>query len=295
MYHRKILKTYHSRFNELSPTKQFHFASRLNLTLPDEWARVQLDGLADWFFGGDDDASRTNKLISLSQNAPNLLHMNAASERLPYFEKHPQLFGYELQLFQVLHAKTQYAVNLLPLPGNKMTTEEIEALTNDARALAVLSTFLVDVFYLHNRLVKNDENKLIPLTTMDAALDVDFDPIQRPRLNVYLLTHCIIGETLFYSRQISTQKHAYYQQLADRLVKLAKSHWNVLTLDNKLEIALCLQLVGVRSELIRHAITEADANYDEMAGFITDPKMPHKNDLEWAEHRNVLYLMVTAN
>lgn len=295
MYRDKILETYRSRFNELSPAKRFHFASRLNQTSPDDWTRRQLDDLDGWFFGGDDDDSRTSKLISLGTTEPDSLHLNAASERLPFFSKYPRLFGYELQLFQVLHAKTQYAVDILPLPDGKMTTEEIDALANDARALAILSTYLVDVFYLHSRLVKQDEEKLISLATIDAALDVDFDPIQRPRLNVYLLTHCIIGETLFYSRKIPAKKNAYYRQLADRLIRLAEAHWNILTLDNKLEIALCLQLVGVQSELIRRAITEADVNYDETAGFITDPKMPHKNDLEWAEHRNVLYLMVTTN
>jgi hypothetical protein len=104
----------------------------------------------------------------------------------------------------------------------------------------------------------------------------------------------IIGETLFYSRAIPPLHKKYYDEILDTLNVLAAQNWQDLTIDSKLEIALCSKILGhTESELIKKAIGEADSHFNSRLGFIVDPKKPHKNSLEWAEHRNVLYLMAT--
>ena len=134
------------------------------------------------------------------------------------------------------------------------------------------------------------------MEALKAALDVSIDPSVRTILNVYLLTHCIIAETLFYSRSIPEDKWEYYSKVASMLEHLCTTHWDTMTIDSKLEVALCLQLVGHRdSGIIERAVTDAEDGYDTSEGFIKDPTVPHKNDLEWAEHRNVLYLLVVGD
>jgi len=292
MYSDKILTTYQSRIDELSPTKKFHFLSRLNLIIPSDWSRSQIESMGEWFFG----KPAENRLLELGQATRDPLHLNAATERLPLFKANPWLFGYELQLFHVLHAKVQYKADVRSTLNmiTRVKTDDVDALSHNPHKLAVLATYLVDVYYLHHRLMLEDETKLIPLTTVRDALTVTLSPTDKARLNVYLLTHCIIGETLFYARPIPTSKLEYYQKIAGILIRVAQANWNELTIDSKLEVALCLQLTDTASTLVGQAVAEAEDNYNDHLGYIVDSKMPHKNDLEWAEHRNVLYLLVAS-
>lgn len=294
MYSDQITKTYQTRFAELSFEKQFHLLSRQKL-MGNPWAAQAIASLRTQFLGGDNQQAWIDRLEQLGQRSPDPRHLNASTERMPYFESYPWLFGYELQLFQLLHAKVQFDQDLDSLLGKYQPGDgDILALAHDPTMLAVLSTYLVDVFYLHLRLLRKDESQLISLHTLKAALAIPLPQANKAQLNTYLLTHCIIAETLFYSRKIPAKKHAYYRELARLLVTIAADSWDLLTLDNKLEVALALRLASVSDLLIQKAVTEADTHYDPKFGYLTDPKMPHKNDLEWAEHRNILYLLVTS-
>ena len=295
MYRDIIYKTYKKSFLELSESKQFHLASRLSLR-GDAWATQQMEELRDWFFGGTTKVEMKSRLEQLGLRSPDPMHLNAAALRIPIFESYPWLFGYELQLFQVLHAHTQYGSdikNLLDSPVYNIDYQ-LNELTNSPSTLAILSTYLVDVFYLQKRLIAENETDVIDLQAIRNALKEPLNAGSKSTLSIYLLTHCIIGETLFYSRSIQPEKLAYYHEITSLLQEVANQRWDELTIDNKLEVALCLQLTGIDSALIKQAISAADAGFDKRLGFITDLSMPHKNNLEWAEHRNVLYLMTTA-
>ena len=293
MYNDLIFTTYKNNFDSLPPVKQFHFLSRVELFMPNMWSHKEIASLQEWFLGGFNKYAYAEKLKMLASHTPDPLHTNASELRMPLFVKYPWLYGYELQLFHVLHADTYYNHDLIPLldePDDLVSN--LEAIAQNPRELAVLSTYAVDVFYLYNRFVIKDDMALIPLEIIDAALDIPLDPAFKIQLNIYLLTHCIIGETIFYRREIPSKHSDYYHKLVQRLMEITSSNWDLLTIDNKLEVALCLNLTKTTSKIIQNALHEAEEHYDQQLGFITDPKMPHKNTLEWAEHRNMLYLLV---
>lgn len=295
MLYDAVSHTYKSNIIQLSPAKRFHFATRLNLRTGDPWAAEQLDSLKDWFFRGDEETPE-RRLNHIGLTQPDLTHLNAATERAPILARHPWIFGYELQLFQVLHAKIQYDTDLRPLLQDPVPhiKEHIDELVTDPTILAILSTYIIDVYYLYYRIILEQEVPLISLDLLHEALSLEVNPASKPLLNVYLLTHCIIGETDFYARDIPRERRTYYDSLAELLEKTAHDTWGNLSLDNKLEVALCLLLTDTASPLVTKAIKESDDHYDASQGFIVDPKVPHKNDLEWAEHRNILYLMASS-
>jgi hypothetical protein len=295
MFSKNIYNTYKNSFDTLSLTKKFHFVTRLSLWTQDEWARGEIEKLKPSILGGSSLSDYREKLYKIEQTQPDYAHINAADARKPFLAKHPWLFGAELGLFHALHADVQYGIDLRSKqPSLKHIEDNLDDLIKNPEALAMLSTYLVDIFYLYHRFVQKDNTPLIPLPTIDLALHIPKDFDEKTRLQIYLLTHIIIGETLFYSRAVPDAHHDYYKDILSTLNTLANQHWESLTIDSKLEIALCSILLSqANSPIITKAIQEADSNFDSNLGFIVDPKKPHKNNLEWAEHRNVLYLMVT--
>lgn len=285
----QIYRTYRTRFDELSPEKQFHFASRLKLACEDVWAAKQIEKLRPTILAVDS----ATRLHSMRKLQPNVAQLNAANLRIPLFQVHPWLYSYELMLFYVLHESIHYDVDSSDEVSGALRIHDadIESLVADATILASLSTYLVNTYYLHTRLISKSES-LIPIDIIRNALQTELPENDNAKLKVYLLTHCILGETLFYARAIPSDVSAYYQEIGALLAQLTESTWGNLSIDAKLEAGYCLTMLGIHSAVPEKALSSAQGAYSHTKGFITDERMPHKNSLEWAEHRNVLYLML---
>lgn len=281
----RVFETYTKNISSLSPEKQFHFASRLSLYNNNEWGREHVKYLREWFF----EHNSIGRLAEMRRTLPDPIHINHWQSRQPFFDDYPWLYSYELQLFQALHSSVQYNVDIRTMLDSH--DEVIARLVQDPRALGSLSTYLVNIFYLSHRFLQENDKPLIPLECINQALNLSAQPL---KLSLYLLTHCIIGESLFYSRKIPANKRQYCDDIKQLLIAMLGSYWQSLTIDNKLEAALCLRMLdGSSHDFVSRAISEASQNFSETNGFIIDPFMPHKNNLEWAEHRNVLFLMLT--
>ncbi|HTK39833.1 MAG TPA: hypothetical protein VL362_03120 [Patescibacteria group bacterium] len=286
----QIYTTYHERFHELDHEHQFHFASRLALTADDAWARAKIDELESAMLGSSADSS----LRLLRGKEPTLTDVNAAALRMPLFKQSPWLYDYELMLFYALHAKVQYDMDVTEQLKTQVqvSLDQLHSLVTDPRTLATLSTYLVNAYYLHARLIDKTD-QVIPLEAIQEALDTPLDDPNDARLKLYLLTHCVLAETLFYARTIPASLQSYYHEIAEMIAARLESSWNDLTLDAKLEAAYCLKILSVRTDLQANVIQDAQAHYSDAHGYIIDPRSQAKNSLNGAEHRNVLFLMLT--
>jgi len=291
MYHDNILTTYRHRFKELVHEKQFHLLTRLALWNHDAWSIQQLPLQKEAFLGGTTQAEWHKKMTDIQNRTPDYTQVNHGSARKTYFEAYPNLYGLELAMFQALHARHHFDADLTAcLPEPESIQRLIDQLLSDPQTLGALSTYAIDIFYLYNRFLQSDDTALIPI----ALLKESCEKSPSVQLAIYLITHCVIGETLFYNRKIPLQHQAYYHNLITELNNLAETNWQDLTLDNRLEVALCNQITNTPSSLVDKAVIDADSYFSQEYGFIIDPKKPNKNTLAGSEHRNVLYLMVVG-
>lgn len=292
--HQKITQTYKTRFDELSTEKRFHFASRLKLWSSDASMAKALDAMEDVVIGTGA-ADYTSKINQLETAQINIRQLNAASLRTPVLEKYPWLYGAELVLFYLLHANTHYKKDLRPYANNlqKYKTGIRQLATTDPYALGVLSTYAINVLYLVAQFDKSQDSFDFA-KNIDAALGLAIEHPDEALLKLYLITHCIIGETLFYSKPIAATKAPYYEQLLHQGLELAEKNWSSLSLDAKLELAVCCRILDKAPSLLRRILNETEKYYESDLRYIIDPSKPHKNDLEWAEHRNVLFIMAST-
>jgi hypothetical protein len=214
--------------------------------------------------------------------------------REPYFQQLPNLRQYERLLFRSLFMQTVYGLDatsaLLELVGDKNLLGTYTALLQDGSALAFTSSFGINYLYLVDRLVRKEEisfNVEQLAQTVDQHLSVQ-NPLER-QLYCYFLTHSIIGESLFYSRVIPSQKRAVYMPLIARLDTVIRDHVSSLKLDILYEYLVCCRLLAYDSPHFSAIINRTVVG---PGGYILEPSQDAaRQTLINSEHRNVLFLM----
>ena len=110
-------------------------------------------------------------------------------------------------------------------------------------------------------------------------------------LRVYLLTHCIIGESSFYARGIKRHMETYEEMFIE-LERLISDNYEDITLDNKVEFLVCTKLFQKSSYLENRIFLDTLAAFDnEKQIFLENKKSKIKDAFRKGEHRNVLALM----
>lgn len=281
--------------------KQFHFASRMHLWLHDKDAKKKLGGLRRDYL-----ASPTRKIreILSGKNGSSVKKMLNNELREKYFKKYPKILSYNRALFLNLFASTVFGRDLRRTIANIIPKKKLlslyDKLSTDKESIAVLSTHAINFFYLLQYYLDKQRNKLdilnpellfsIATNSFLGKLKNNFD------LQIYLLTHCIIGESYFYSQTINDPSGTYLKMIKFLENLIWKNYFNI-SLDNKLEFLVCAELCQYTSHLRQVISAEAERSLSNTGNFLIDSindvskKNISKNSFISAEHRNVLFVM----
>lgn len=294
-----------------TPSKALHYASRMYLWTGEPVYRDMLDAAEEEYLGKTEQATkeRLDKLYSGEGLDAGRVGVTA---RYNYYDKYPLLRPANRLLYKSLFARTLYKRedidrHIQKAIGDDQLLDLFNALTKDHDAVRVLSTFAVNFFYLvkayfekdlkHSNLVLLDPRLFEEIASEYDAHEANGEITHRQklRLQLYLLTHAIIGESKFYARRVTNEA---YKRLAVRAEKLVKQNYFNLTLDCKLELLVACELVGYESHLRDVILNEAEHSLSPIGNFLIDTHNTGsdaalKNKLSQAEHRSVLFLMAS--
>ena len=297
----KIYNYYLDNQHRLSQDKRFHFGSRMAAWRGTPEAYELLRDSYDYIV----QPSRTlDEVVAEIVATPQSGKRNAHELRQPFFDKYPLLYGAHLGLFRVRHLEAIYGIDARSslfkvVPESQLVDLEC-ALLGDDDALRMLSTFAINYSYLLERVIRRDETALPLQHFFDVASKYDTTDIQHVQLLVYLYTHCIIGESNFYTREVPQASLPVYTRMLQALEDVISTHFDRINLDNKLEFLVCARIchVDVSAELSNRIYDECKQSISNEGMFIIDIHNANgqddRNDFVKSEHRNVLYIMSTT-
>lgn len=288
---------YLERFQELPFDKQFHFATRLHSWNGDVEGSGLLQTLRPLVVK-DHEAIRRD-LAQFIHNPPTA-KINAAAAREEYFQRYPDLRGLMLALFRVRHLLFVYDIDvreaLLELyPLDKLRSLAV-ALRKDDDALRVLSTYAINYLYLVDLILYPESGTPIPVEHLYNLADVyDIAKPEQIQLMIYFYTHCIIGESNFYEREITGESRDTYTKMLARLESLIGDNYDSVNLDNKLEFLVCCRILTYESSLFTRVNDECEQSVSPEGTFLIDTHnafaQSNKTSFADSEHRNVLFIM----
>ena len=265
---------YISHFGELTPAKQFHFATRIK----------------NWFQTNEFDeflaAHEPNHNLGTILENDDYSRVNFYEVRNPYFEKYQGLYALEATLFRMLHLLLEYNVDLredfLDLYGGK---EKLYALCDnlraDDRAFFALTTFAVNVLALTEELFPRGIDVYAEMLEKTLASE-------QSAMSIYLYTHSMLCESLFYHKKELGHRDLYIRAL-ESCDQIIENTFSDITLDMKFEFLVCAEMVGYEAKSKEKIREEAAINKKD---FIRDARKPERlNTFDGSEHRNVLYIM----
>jgi len=295
-----IYDYYLANFKDLSFDKQFHFASRLYLWDQDVEAAALLKQLRAKFTADDNPKLALKSVYEAALGSPVHGSKNASELRKPYFEKYPVLKTYVTLLFRCIFLQTIYGLDareeFLKLCPREDVENLVKKLLEDSEAVAILSTHAINFFYLYGRLFKTEQDLFTPETFLVIGKKHYnlADPIHL-QLLIYLYTHCIIGESMFYYRAIPAEHIHTYHSMLEELETIIDARFADINLDNKHEFLVCAKLVGFTSHLGDRIDKEALRSLSDDGHFIIDT---HNNNgqienitFDKSEHRNTLCII----
>ena len=300
----QIVENYHEKFFSFLNLKKFHYSSRMFFWLGRKKDRQRLTVLKKEYLGKDLKETK-KKLSQILEN--NRFHPSSkiplserARLRHQYFQKYPQLQGYIRILFKNIFISTIYKQSLRPIVKTLISDRQFLnlyfQLIKDQKAIQILSTHAINYFYLLRYYLRKSNAGITinPKYFYQIAQKINCQENKtRLALKIYLFTHCIVGESCFYSHPID--KKNVYIQMIKTLEKLIKENFFAVSLDNKLEFLVCANILNYQSALKGLIHQEADRSLSNLGNFIVDRYNDHQqketNNFIKAEHRNVLYLI----
>jgi len=297
-----IYRYYIDHFEELSLDKQFHFTSRLYVWSKDAWSRTQLDKLRQQLLPTNDPTETlgeigSGRLLPLRYGSENLRKLRA-----PYFARYPKLRQYAAILYWGLLLEHLYGIDGRQAIAGNIPDEELEhlytALLADPQAVAVLSTYAVNFLYIYQRFVRSDDSRFSPtLLESITSVEPDISSLTREALQIklYLLTHCLVAESLFYTRKLPEAYREDYAHVLHDLELMIRSRFADVGLDNKLEFLVCCRLADHTAALETQILAEASRSTSPSGTYLVDTENANRvspyTDLDKSEHRNVLYIL----
>lgn len=295
----KIFDYYLNNRTMLSDDKLFHFATRMAAWRGDPEAYAILSSLKPLITQPAQPLSETLKMII---ETPQTGKRNAHELRQPFFEKYPLLYGAHAALFRVRHLDAVYGIDARDalykcIPRTTLLAMR-DDLMQDDEALRTLSTFAVNYCYLLTRIVERDDTGIDISRFLSVGQQYDLSDKTHIQLLIYLYTHCIIGESNFYTRTIPESNRALYVAMLEKLEPIIEANLSSINLDNKLEFLVCARICGYDSRLFDPINAEAEQSLSPEGTFIIDihntNAQKDRNDFVKSEHRNVLYIMSTT-
>jgi len=283
---------------ELSFEKQFHFHSRLWLwegnTESETWLRQHMTT-----YIGSSPEETSKKINSLIQNTNNLFRHKEKYDgiRILPLEKYPHIMGYVKALAVCLHTKNIYGITIsIPTAHDLIMGEYYTMLTQNPRDLAILSTIGVNFLYMYRIIVKKGMNSELILP--EYMLKITSEQYKNNNhnellLQLYLITHSIIGETNFYRKPIENY-HTIYKEMAIYAEKKIKENYSSITLDIKFEFLVCCILCKHDTFLQDQIHAESEISFSHLGKFLVDSlSKKNQDNIPASEHRNVLFIMST--
>ncbi len=296
-----ITSFYFSHFDMLDDEKKFHFSTRLSAWNNDQRAKRYLEQARPQFVPNPcNEAALKSELQEVITNPPKS-PVNARELRKPYFAAFPLLRGIDLGLFRVRHLKEVYGVDaraaLFDLyPKETLLEFEQSLLANDGAMLA-LSTYAINFIYLLERVMleRIDEEAINVSALYELGKTYDTNNPNYIQLLIYFYTHCIIGKSNFYVRQVAPAYLPIYQAMLHYLESVIEKRFVDISLDSKLELLVCCRLIGHNSRIEKRIYDECTSSLSDDGTFLVDrhnnQKDPFKTSLNKSEHRNVLFIM----
>ena len=295
----RIQTHYFDNIAELPNDKQFHFATRMAAWFGDERAITLLRQLRPEII------PETLPMTVVFQeiiNREQTGSRNAHEQRQPYFAAYPDLYGVHLALFRLRHMNIVYGLDaresffaVYPESALRILCDN---LLSDEDAMRVLSTFAVNTLYLtHSTAVPG-----YPLS-IERLFDIgsrgyNVTKIDDIQLLIYFYTHCIIGESNFYTQTLPPETLPVYTAMLETLETIIETSYDQINLDNKLEFLVCARICNFTSRLASKIYEECEASISPEGTFIIDVHngniQQDRMNFEKSEHRNVLYIMSTS-
>jgi hypothetical protein len=295
----QICEYYFDNLHLLDDDKRFHFASRIAAWTGSKKAYDLLRQSYDYVVQPNIGlGAAIHELFIRPQNGKR----NAHELRQPFFAKYPSLYGAHLALFRVRHLASIYNIDARNELYQSIPLAELEELRdnllNDPEALRILSTFAVNYCYLLERVIKNDPTSLPLELFLDIDKLYDTNKIEDLQLLIYFYTHCIIGESNFYTREIGANFLHLYQQMISKLEVIIANNYEKINLDNKLEFLVCARICKMVSTLSERIYQECNNSISPEGAFVIDVHNQNgqsdRNNFIKSEHRNVLFIMSTT-
>jgi len=292
----QIYQYYLSNLSLLGEDKTFHFASRMAAWTGDSKSYDILKKSYNYIVQPD---KSIDEVISELVNTPQTGKRNAHELRQPFFDKYPQLYGTHSALFRVRHLECVYGIDAKQSLFNSVSKNNLVkleyALLNDSDAIKFLSTFAVNYIYLLERVINKDEDSFSIQRFYDLGKTYDTSNLQNLQLLIYLYTHCIIGESNFYTRKIAIKKLPIYHRMLSYLESIIDINFAKINLDNKLEFLVCARICNYESRLFDRVYNECENSISPEGKFIIDVHNQNaqieRNNFVSSEHRNVLFIM----
>jgi hypothetical protein len=292
-----IKKYYFDHIGELPEDKRFHFASRIAAWEGDADAIKLLGDLRSFMVPSS--PAEMDVLLDRLLGTPLSPRINARVIRTPFFEKYPRLYGVHNALFRVRHLKSVYGVDAKPAFLEKVGQVNLdrlsENLAHDDEAVRILSTFAVNFFFLYKFILMGQKDFLDLDNIIRIASGYDMRNKKHTQLLIYLFTHCIIGETNFYTQTIDPGRLNKFTRMLGILEAVISDNYDLINLDNKLEFLVACRICDYSSNLFEEIYRECDESLSHEGHFLIDQHNKNaqedRKSFERSEHRNVLYIM----
>lgn len=287
---------YLTHFDELGGYG-FHFASRLYLWCQDEESKLKLDEKRKIYTHESAFQDQINFAVTQLRKK-SIVFKNANLLRKEYLDIWLRIKEINAVLYEILFAKTIFASDYVDKFYEYFRVREIEDLIKQIyttpRMLAVLSTQAINLIYLYNKLIleKHEIDQLVFLKIAKAGYNLS-EKVEI-QLMIYLLTHSIIGETMFYYFPVRPSSTAMSIDMISTLERIIEKRYIDISLDSKCEFLVCARILGYESKLESKIYTEVSTSLSNEGTFIVDR---HNNSLgksknfAKSEHRNVLFIM----
>jgi hypothetical protein len=264
-------------------------------------AKKHLATLKDFYLGKNNkEFLKKLKEMRFPDNNFHLLAKKNTRDR--YFRKYPELSFFNKLLFRTLFAETIYNKDIRLMVNQICHNNKFLALKKklekDAKAISILSTHAVNYFYNLSYFLK-DESIINPEIFYAIAKKYYNKKTKNGRaFQIYLLTHCIIGESHFYSRKIMRNREIYFKMIK-LLEKIILDNFFSISLDNKIEFLVCTKLCRYSSPLEKLILDESARSLSDMGNFIIDTRNDRHSfitrNIQDSEHRNVLFIMANED
>ena len=283
--------------------KKFHYVSRIFLWSNKRQFISWMNDLKTEYYGRNREDA-INKIKKKIKWKSDFSRINFSKIRKPLLRKYENLSSYSKVLFFFLFSKTLYNQDLkedvLKIIDKKELIKISKELHKNPEDIFILATHATNFLYILEELLDKKVTKpRFYLKILKKYAGKSLEKEANLTFAIYFATHCIIGESRFYSRKVTKNKRIYIKMLK-YVEEIIANNFFKIKLDCKLEFIVCCRILGIDTYLEKVIKNEADNSVSSMGNFLIDKfnlnNESEKNlSLRDSEHRNVLYLMAFSN